>query len=398
MSKIKIFNDPVYGLISYPFAIIYELIDHPYFQRLRRICQVGLSSYVYPGATHSRFHHAMGATHLCNTLVANLQIKGVDISPEEHEACLIATLLHDIGHGPFSHALEYELLSDHHEGITLQVMHRLNGIWDGRLTMAIQIFTNSYPKKYLHQLLSSQLDVDRMDYLNRDSYYTGVAEGIIGYERIIKMMHVQGDSLVVEEKGLHSVEKFIITRHLMYHQVYLHKAAISAEQMLKSFVQRVKKVGAFDNDHTPLERLLLGNAVDVDALDLFLKLDDSDILQLLKICLQHSDVILRLLSDGLINRKLFKTEVSDSAFAKSHVDHIRAVCQSMLGWPETLIDEIILQGSELNTLYNPSDEILFLTKEDQNLVTFSSLTRLKYRYESQRHHYLSYPKLVAFAK
>ncbi|MCL4115897.1 UNVERIFIED_CONTAM: hypothetical protein GTU68_053520 [Idotea baltica] len=393
MSKIKIFNDPIYGLISYPYEIIYELIDHPYFQRLRRICQVGLSSYVYPGATHSRFHHAMGATHLCDLLLNNLKLKGVAISKEEHKSCLIATLLHDIGHGPFSHALEYELLPIHHEEITLLIMQRLNVEFHGELDLAISIFSNQYSKKFFHQALSSQLDVDRMDYLNRDSYYTGVAEGIIGYERIIKMMSVVDDNLVVEEKGLHSVEKFIISRHLMYHQVYLHKASISAEQMLKSFIKHFKIIGKSKTSGEPLRVLLSGAELDSEVrLDHFLLLDDSDILYLIKICRNHEDMALKYLSNGLINRHLLKTEVSDTPFSKDRIEKVLNQAFENLPWPEEIIRKVVIFGEELNTLYNQSQEIYFLTKQNNTIVTFSELTRLKYRYDSQKHYHLSYPK------
>ena len=393
MSKIKIFNDPIYGLISYPYEIIYELIDHPYFQRLRRICQVGLTSYVYPGATHSRFHHAMGATHLCDLLLLNLRLKGIAITEEEHKSCLIATLLHDIGHGPFSHTLEYELLPIHHEEITLRVMRRLNIEFDGKLDLALSIFSDNYKKKFLHQALSSQLDVDRMDYLNRDSYYTGVAEGVIGYDRIIKMMNVIDDKLVVEEKGLHSVEKFIISRHLMYYQVYLHKASIAAEQMLKIFVQHYKSTEIINQSADPL-KILLQNTQQGDkvALDQFLLLDDSDILHLIKTCRNHEDPVIKFLSIGLINRDLLKTEVSDKPFSQDYINKVIAQSIEYLTWPEVLVKKIVISDYEQNTLYDQSDEIHFLKKETDSTVTFSKMSRLKYRYDSQRHYHLSYPK------
>lgn len=393
MSKIKIFNDPIYGLISYPYEIIYELIDHPYFQRLRRICQVGLTSYVYPGATHSRFHHAMGATHLCDLLLINLKLKGIEITEEEHKSCLIATLLHDIGHGPFSHALEFELLPVHHEEITLSVMHRLNIEFEGKLELALTIFSDKYEKKFLHQALSSQLDVDRMDYLNRDSYYTGVAEGVIGYDRIIKMMNVVDDKLVVEEKGLHSVEKFIISRHLMYHQVYLHKASIAAEQMLKLFVKHYKSIETSDNSGEPLRVLLQPSKQGEEvALDHFLLLDDSDILHLIKTCRNHEDPVLDYLSNGLINRKLLKTKVSDEPFSQGYIDEVIDKTSKYLKWPAALIRKIVISDYEQNVLYDQSDEIHFLKKENSSTVTFSKMSRLKYRYDSQKHYHLSYPK------
>ena len=223
LNKKKIINDPVHGFINIPFNLIYDLMEHPYFQRLRHISQLGLSSYVYPGAVHSRFHHALGAMHLMRRAIETLKNKGVMMFEEEERAVTIAILLHDIGHGPFSHALEHTLVRNvDHEEISLLIMERLNQQFDGALTMAIQIFKGTYPKKYLHQLVSSQLDMDRLDYLSRDSFFTGVHEGVIGYDRIIKMLNVKDDELVVEEKGVYSIEKFLISRRLMYWQVYLH--------------------------------------------------------------------------------------------------------------------------------------------------------------------------------
>ncbi|MFT6810709.1 MAG: HD superfamily phosphohydrolase [Saprospiraceae bacterium] len=334
----------------------------------------------------------MGATHLCDLLLLNLKLKGIEISEEEHKSCLVATLLHDIGHGPFSHALEYELLPIHHEEITLRIMHRLNMVFDGKLDLAILIFSNQYKRKFFHQVLSSQLDVDRMDYLNRDSYYTGVAEGIIGYERIIKMMTVVDDRLIVEEKGLHSVEKFIISRHLMYHQVYLHKASISAEQMLKAFIQNFTSADSSKYIGEPLSVLLSGAEQDSEiGLDHFLLLDDSDILHLIKSS-NHENPALKFLSNGLINRHLLKTEVSDKPFSPEYINAIVEQNFENLLWPKELIRKVVISGNELNTLYNQSQEICFLRKQNNTIVTFSELTRLKYRYDSQKHYHLSYPK------
>jgi HD superfamily phosphohydrolase len=228
MNKKKIINDPVYGFISIPYDIIYDLLEHPYFQRLRRIKQLGLTHYVYPGALHTRFHHALGAMHLMQKAIRALQYKGVEITPEEAKAATIAILLHDIGHGPFSHALEHSIVHVHHEDLSILFMEQLNEEFDGALDVAIAIFKNEYPKKYLHQLVSSQLDMDRMDYLNRDSFFTGVSEGVIGYDRIIKMLNVYNGEIVVEYKGIYSIEKFLIARRIMYWQVYLHKTVVSA--------------------------------------------------------------------------------------------------------------------------------------------------------------------------
>ena len=242
MNKKKIFNDPVYGFITIPYNIIFDLIEHPYFQRLRRIKQLGLTDHVYPGALHTRFHHALGAMHLMTQTIEVLRSKDVKITKKEAKAVSIAILLHDIGHGPFSHTLENTLVNIHHEELSLFFMEALNKEFGGKLTLAIQIFKDEYPKKFLHQLVSGQLDMDRMDYLNRDSFFTGVYEGVIGYDRIIKMLSVKNGNLVVERKGIYSIEKFLMARRLMYWQVYLHKTVVSAEQMLVKVVERAKKL------------------------------------------------------------------------------------------------------------------------------------------------------------
>jgi uncharacterized protein len=242
MVKKKIFNDPVYGFINVPYGIIFDLVEHPYFQRLRRIKQVSLTHYVYPGALHTRFHHALGALHLMSQAIDVLRSKGAQITDEEADAVSIAILLHDIGHGPFSHTLEHTLINVSHETLSLLFMQKLNEEFGGTLDLAIRIFRDDYPKKFLHQLVSSQLDMDRMDYLTRDSFFTGVYEGVIGYDRIIKMLSVHDGELVVEEKGIYSIEKFLIARRLMYWQVYLHKTVLSAELMLIRTMRRAKEL------------------------------------------------------------------------------------------------------------------------------------------------------------
>ena len=244
MNKKKILNDPVYGFINIPYNIIFDLIEHPYFQRLRRIKQLGLTDYVYPGALHTRFHHALGALHLMTQTIDVLRSKGVDITEKEAKAVSIAILLHDIGHGPFSHVLENTLVNVHHEDLSLMFMKSLNEEFKGKLDLAIKIFTNKYSKKFLHQLVASQLDMDRLDYLTRDSFFTGVYEGVVGYDRIIKMLSVANGKLVVEEKGIYSIEKFLTSRRLMYWQVYLHKTVVAAEQMLVKVLSRAKLLAA----------------------------------------------------------------------------------------------------------------------------------------------------------
>jgi HD superfamily phosphohydrolase len=311
----KIFNDPVYGFITIPGDFIFRVVEHPYFQRLRRIKQLGLAELVYPGAVHSRFQHALGAMHLMHEALLSLEAKGVKMSDQEKEGALLAILLHDMGHGPFSHVLEHSLFHNvSHECISELLIARLNVTFEGRLDTAIAMFNGSYPRKFFHQLVSGQLDMDRMDYLNRDSFFTAVAEGKIGAERIIKMLHVANDELVVEEKGLMSVENFLVARQHMYWQVYLHKTAICAETVLLKVFQRVKDL--LKTEQVPMGASLLrflGNEITLDTiqkdpgiLEDFVKLDDNDIWFALKIWADHSDQILSVLSKSLLDRNLFK--------------------------------------------------------------------------------------------
>ncbi|MBK7428612.1 MAG: HD domain-containing protein, partial [Saprospiraceae bacterium] len=290
MNKKKIINDPVYGFITIPYIIIFDLIEHPAFQRLRRIRQTGLSDFVYPGALHTRFHHALGAMHLMKQAIDVLRAKGTEITEDEAEAVCVAILLHDIGHGPFSHALEHTLLDIHHETLSLVIMERINFEMSGKITLAIQIFKNEYHKTFLHHLVSSQLDMDRMDYLNRDSFFTGVAEGKIGYDRIIKMLAVKDDQLVVEEKGIYSIEKFLMARRIMYWQVYLHKAVLSAEHMLIQTLKRARFLTEQGQDlpvSSQLKFFLKRHVTEnsnpqTDWLNCYFELDDIDILMALK--------------------------------------------------------------------------------------------------------------------
>lgn len=317
--KDKIINDPIYGFITLKSGIITDLIDHPYFQRLRRISQLGLSYLVYPGANHSRFHHAIGCMHLMTKAIHQIKTKGHSISEEEAEALKIAILLHDIGHGPFSHALESSIVRDlSHENLSILFMQALNKEFNGKLSLAIQIFTNTHPKKFLHQLVSSQLDMDRLDYLKRDSFFSGVVEGNIGTERIINMLDIRNDELVIEEKGIYSIEKFLIARRLMYWQVYLHKTVVSAENMLIQILKRAKiliinKINIFT---TPsLEIFLKNNFVkkdfedDTELLDNFSQLDDSDIYTCLKYWKDCNDFVLSNLAEKIINRNILKIKI-----------------------------------------------------------------------------------------
>jgi HD superfamily phosphohydrolase len=325
MNKKKIFNDPIYGLIRFNHDVLYEIIDHPYFQRLRRISQQALSHYVYPGALHTRFQHALGALHLMTRALDTIKSKGIEISDQEYEACCIAILLHDIGHGPFSHALEHALADVHHENISLLLIQKISEELGKDFTMAIQIFKGAYHRPFLHQLVSGQIDVDRMDYLTRDSFYSGVAEGIIGYDRIITMMNVVNDQLVIEEKGIYSVEKFLMARRLMYWQVYLHKTVISAEVMLISILKRARylaRKGAAIPSSDELTFFLTtpGDNQNIighpDFLKNFVLLDDMDILWMIKKSVNHEDFVMKYLCKSLLDRKLLKVTVkSEESYA-----------------------------------------------------------------------------------
>lgn len=327
-NKRKIINDPIYGFVTLPNDIIYDLINHPYFQRLRRIKQLGLTNLVYPGALHTRFHHAIGAMHLMQEAVLTLKQKEVAISEEEEQAVLIAILLHDIGHGPFSHALEHSIVKGvSHETISSLIMDELNKEFKGKLTLAIKIFNDEYKKHFLHQLVSSQLDMDRLDYLKRDSFFTGVSEGVISSDRIIKMLNVVNNQLVVEQKAIYSIEKFLIARRLMYWQVYLHKTVLSAETLLVNILKRAKELSA-DGEvlfATPVLQQFLQNDYskidfekDKSLLQKFSKLDDNDVVASIKVWADHKDRILSLLCSKLLERKLYKIELQSTPISTAH--------------------------------------------------------------------------------
>ena len=373
MNKKKLFNDPVYGFVSIAYETVFDLIEHPYFQRLRNIKQLGLTHLVYPGALHTRFHHALGAMHLMGIALETLKNKGVAITEEEAEAVTIAILLHDIGHGPFSHALESCIVPGvQHEALSVLIMHRLNKTFNGKLSLAIAIFENKYEKKFLHQLVSSQLDMDRLDYLNRDSFYTGVSEGVIGFDRILKMLHVVNDELVVEEKGIYSIEKFLISRRLMYWQVYLHKTVIAAEQLLVKIFQRAKAIA---NKGVPLFaspsfNLLLANKISTEAfyenelyLDAFMKLDDSDLFSAIKVWAEHEDPILAKLCKLLIDRKLFTIEMQNEAFTPKSIQAHKDKLTILFPLTSEEQDYFIFSGKITNNAYNMEvGKINILTK------------------------------------
>ncbi|WP_306552015.1 HD domain-containing protein [Daejeonella sp.] len=321
MNKKKIINDPVYGFITIPSDLVYDLIQHPYVQRLRYIKQLGMTHLVYPGALHTRFHHALGAMHLMGLALETIKSKGQAISYQEEEAVTVAILLHDIGHGPFSHALEHTIVDGvSHEHISTLLMDNLNREFDGKLGLALEIFNNRYHKKFLYQLVSGQLDLDRMDYLNRDSFFTGVSEGVISFDRIIKMLDVADDQLVVEEKGIYSIEKFLIARRLMYWQVYLHKTVIAAEQMLVKILERAKELTGEGRNlfASPCFSYFLKNSISRDEfkndpqnIERFTKLDDNDIFTSIKVWVNDEDLILSTLCSHLIGRNLYQVEITN---------------------------------------------------------------------------------------
>ncbi len=336
--KLKIFNDPVYGFISIPDRFIFTLIEQPQFQRLRRISQTGLSYYVYPGATHSRFLHALGCLHLMQKAVNTLRQKGVEITKNEERGVYIAILLHDVGHGPFSHALENTIVEGvHHENISLQIMQELNSEFNGELEIAIQLFKNEYPKKFLSQLISSQLDVDRLDYLKRDSFFSGVAEGNINSDRIISMMNVADDNLVIDVKGIYSIEKYLISRMFMYWQVYLHKTSVAAEIYLIQALKRAKELyhSGESIKTTYALRYFLDkenyNQFSSEDLAQFCSLDDNDVIYSLKEWQHHHDLILRSLSAAIIQRRLPKAEIRKNSISKEEIQEKRNLSNELFG-------------------------------------------------------------------
>ena len=370
----KIINDPVHGFITINDPLIFAIIQHPFFQRLRRIQQMALAHLVYPGAVHTRMHHSLGAYHLMSMAIAALRDKGIEITNEEAQAAKAAILLHDIGHGPYSHALENILLKGvHHEDMSLLIMKELNQenevALNGKLNLAIQIFTNQYPKKFLHQLISGQLDVDRLDYLSRDSFFTGVSEGVVGYERILKMLTVHNNELVVEEKGINSVEKFLMSRRLMYWQVYCHKTVLASENMLVKIIERAQRLFK-----TAPETIKTGSALDYFLgdfsgqlndihLEAFCNLDDTDVLFAVKLWQQHTDPILSLLCKRLLNRNCYKCKMQDEPI--SEADWLKAYekTKSLFPFNETDLSFLCFKGTVTNTMYkNDSESIKILLK------------------------------------
>jgi len=367
----KIINDPVYGFITIDDELILQLIAHPYYQRLRRIHQMAMAHLVYPGAVHTRLHHSLGAYHLMRCALIELTSKGIDISQEEQQAAKVAILLHDIGHGPFSHALEQTLVEGmHHEEISLLIIKDLNKQFNGQLDMAIEIFTDNYPKKFLHQLVSGQLDVDRMDYLTRDSFFTGVIEGAIGYDRILKMLTVHNGDLMIEEKGIYSIEKFLVARRLMYWQVYLHKTVVSAEQMLKRIINRAKLVKA--SCHEPLNSFI-NQPLENVTLEQFCSIDDYDVLVAIKSWCLHPDKVLSILCRGLVDRNLLKVKYAAEPFDTVPVKEKTIEIAQRLNITEEDAEWLVFTGEAISSTYNFEHEHIYILFKDGSVKDISEV-------------------------
>ena len=402
-NKLKIINDPIYGFITIPSPIIFELIEHKYFQRLRRISQMGMSYMVYPGAHHTRFQHAIGAMHLMQKAVQTLMFKGVNISAEESDSLYIAILLHDIGHGPFSHAMEHSIVEGiDHESISLLFMSELNKEFNNRLTLAIQIFSNNYHRNFFYQLISGQLDMDRLDYLKRDSFYTGVSEGSINSERLISMLNVVNDRLVVEEKGIYSVEKFIIARRLMYWQVYLHKTSLVAEQLLTRLLKRAKHLvtnGIVVKASEPLSFFLnytiTKKTINSEILNEFAKLDDNDIIAAMKSWRNEDDFVLSNISKMLLDRELLKIEIQIEEFDAEYLNESKHKLMTRYSITEEEASYFVFKGQITNQAYSMEKETINLyTKQKKTIDVANASDHFNLKALSKKvvKNYMCYPK------
>ncbi len=410
-NKRKIVNDPLYGFINISSDLIFDLIEHPYFQRLRRIRQLGLTNFVYPGANHTRFQHALGAMYLMDEAISILRSKGQAISDDEAEAVRIAILLHDIGHGPFSHALEFSIIDNFtHEQLSLELMKALNNEFHGKLELAIKIFNNEYSKKFLHQLVSGHLDMDRLDYLKRDSFFTGVTEGVIGSDRIIKMLNVVNDELVVDAKGIYSIEKFLIARRLMYWQVYLHKTVLAAENQLILLLKRAKQLSleGVELFATPPLLFFLKNKpnndltnipnLDKPILDQFNLLDDTDIIASMKVWIQHPDKVLSFLATSLTHRELFKVEIQSNEFDYAKIEYIRKkACE----YYQISVEEskfFVFSDSVSNNTYIPTNDNQIKIRYNNGSITdiaeASDMLNISVLSKVIEKHFLCYPKIL----
>ena len=409
-NKKKIINDPVFGFINIRSELVFDLIEHPYFQRLRRIKQLGLSCMVFPGANHTRFEHALGAVHLMRSAIGILRMKGQEITDEEADAATIAILLHDIGHGPFSHVLENTLVKGvPHEGISLLLMEELNRQFHGKLDLAIRIFTGQYPRLFLHQLVSGQLDMDRLDYLSRDSFFSGVSEGVISAERIIKMLNVKNDELVVEYKGIYSVENFLIARRLMYWQVYLHKTVLSAEYLLINVLERARELAknGVPLFATPVLKAFLSNDIILDdftnnrtidgrpALDLFARLDDNDIIASINEWQNHPDKILAYLSKCIINRRLYKIKISKKPISELKVASLKGKICSYFNVCDDDLRYFLIADTISNSAYNKAStnkiNVLFKNNKISDIADASDINLSAFS-ETVRKYFICYPK------
>lgn len=400
--KKKIINDPVYGFINIPDKFIYSLIQHPSVQRLNRIKQLGMASYVYPGAQHTRFHHTIGAMYLMDVALRNLQDKGHEITKNEYRGALTAILMHDVGHTPFSHLLEKALTNNvHHEEISLLIMKKINEERNGELETAIDIFTNQYHKKFFHQLVSGQLDVDRLDYLQRDSFFTGVREGSIGAARIMKMLDVVDDKLVVESKGIYSIENFLMSRRFMYWQVYLHKTAVGAEQMLINIIKRAKELVRNGEKlfASPSLLFFLQNEIAIDdfntdeAINNFLNLDDNDIWTSLKVWADHPDFVLSTLSKGMVDRKLFKIEVSNKPFSEERKEEYSCKYAQKYNISKEEASYLVASDSLVTDMYSKYDEsikILFRDNTIKAIETASDMFNIELLSKTVEKYYFAY--------
>ncbi len=402
----KIINDPVFGFINIPKGLLYDLVCHPLLQRLTRIRQLGLSSVVYPGAQHTRFQHSLGAYYLMTEAIQHLTAKGNFIFDSEAEAVKAAILMHDIGHGPFSHVLEDTIVRGvSHEDISLLLMERINHEMNGQLTLAIQIFKDEYPKRFLHQLVSGQLDMDRLDYLRRDSFYTGVTEGNIGSARIIKMLDVKDDHLVVESKGIYSIENFLMARRLMYWQVYLHKASVTYERMLIAALLRAKELASQGEDlfASPALRFFLYNDInrnrfyaDPECIENYIRLDDNDIWTSLKVWCGHRDKVLSTLSTDMVNRRLFKVEISSEPVTESRIQELlKQIGESLHVTPAEASYFISTPGIEKN-MYNPADDSIDILYKDgtiKNIAEASDMLNISLLSKKVKKYYLCYLRL-----
>ena len=408
INKKKIINDPVFGFINLQSELVFDLVENPMFQRLRRIKQLGLSYLVFPGANHSRFEHAIGASHLMRQAISVLRLKDIEITDEEAEAVTIAILLHDIGHAPFSHVLENTLVDISHEEISLLLMNELNKQFNGKLDLAIKIFTNQYKKHFLHQLVSSQLDMDRLDYLSRDSFFTGVAEGTVGVERIIKMLNVWDDQLVIDAKGIYSIEKFLISRRLMYWQVYLHKTVVSAEFLLINVLKRAKELVAAGTPvfATPTLDIFMKNSFTSNnfnknilvegknILNWYSLLDDNDIFVSVKEWQYHSDMVLSSLAKSLINRRLFKATLQTKPVSKLLTEVIIEKITQQITNDKTLSGYFLMTGEITNSAYNHHNENILVLDKNEKLkdIREASDIDLSVFTKIVRKYYLCYPK------